>query len=106
MRKLRLEIETLAKSKAPRRNRAPESYDPSTDLAYEDRCGVLVSNIVGHATAKPGILDRLTLDKESPATQRAIQEKAMRVAPAYNKGGYTYEGAALADTLKTNKRRE
>jgi hypothetical protein len=101
-----LEIEKISKPKTRKlvKNKS-EKYDPSSDLNYEDRCGVHVSDIIGHATVKPGILDRMTLDKESPETQRAIKEKAMRVAPAYNKGGYTYEGVALAETLKTNKRR-
>ena len=106
VRKLRLELESLSK---PSRKKVVKNesnrYDPSADLHYEDRCTAHVSNIVGHATVKPGVMDRMYLDKESKSTVQAIKEKAMRVAPSYNRGALQYEGASIAETLKTNKRR-
>jgi hypothetical protein len=50
-------------------------------------------------------MDPLVLEKETEATRKEIQRKAMRVAPAYNKGAYQYEGEHISETLKNNKRR-
>jgi hypothetical protein len=93
IRKLKAHINKVAKSSQPSRTvksklTPKEKFDASAGLKYHDPCGVKTSDKIDHLGVKPSIMDRLTLDKESPATRQAIQEKAMRVAPASNKGGY------------------
>jgi len=73
--------------------RKPQSKKFSYSLAVESNAAPLSNTIPGGAAAKRDLRTEHKWKRdceEKPETIRAIEEKAMRVAPAYNKGAVQY----------------
>jgi hypothetical protein len=86
----RLTQELLAKV-GYRKPTAPKKFTYS--LAVESKAAPLSNTIPGGIAAKRDVLNdhKWKRDRqESASTIKAIEEKAMRVAPAYNKGATQY----------------
>lgn len=56
-----------------------------------DRTGYVSAGLGGVPGLRKSIMDKLHLEPEN--VRKEILDKASRCAPAYNKGGYQYEGS-------------
>ena len=87
----RLTQELLAKVGYHKPSKTPKKF--SYSLAVESNAAPMSNTIPGGVAAKRDLRTEHKWKRdcqESPETVRAIEEKAMRVAPAYNKGAVQY----------------
>lgn len=109
IKKLCNSIERTAKSRISKcsNQHKNKSKDKILDIqnlyTIESSNKIPTSDKIVYVPNKRSMLDPMSLQNESESTRKEIIAKSKRIAPAFNKGGYTYMGSNT-DELKNTRR--